>query len=187
VRTFVALDIPDAIREGIRGFVSKLRPACPTARWIGMDGAHITLKFIGEVPDQSVPAISAALSHVRGAAPIAVDFRGVKFTPNERHPRVLWIGIDAQQQLAELARAIESALEPIGIVREQREFSPHLTLARFKQGNSIASLIRAIAAAGPLEFGHVRAETFHLYRSILKPAGAEYTRLETFRFAESEF
>ncbi len=110
-----------------------------------------------------------------------IFFRGLGFFPNERHARVLWAGIEAGPELRALAEAVETSLEPLGIAREQREFSPHLTLARFESPNKLAGLRAAIAAAGPLEFGQTIVNEFHLYQSVLKRGGAEYTRLATFR------
>ena len=91
-----------------------------------------------------------------------------------------------------LAAAVETSLEPLGITKEQRIFSPHLTLARFETargkpaGPSFDRLRETISKAGPLEFGSCISIEFHLYQSILKPGGAEYTRLGTFRFAGDE-
>ena len=74
-------------------------------------------------------------------------------------------------------------MAPLGIPREERAFSPHLTLARFDTPRGLDALHAAIEKAGPLEFGATTAKEFHLYQSVLKPGGAEYTRLATFSFA----
>ena len=180
MRLFVALDIPDDVRAAVVAVVAKLRPNCREARWVRLEGAHVTLKFIGEVPNESVEAIEASLHTVPFPEPFKIAFRGVGFFPNDRHPRVLWAGIEAGLELRSLAAAVESSLEPLGITRERKEFSPHMTLARFNPPVKLAGLLAAIAAAGPLEFGQTLANQFHLYQSILKPGGAEYTRLATF-------
>jgi RNA 2',3'-cyclic 3'-phosphodiesterase len=185
VRVFVALDIPPEVRAAVRTLVVKLRPACRNARWVRIEGAHITLKFIGEVPPESVTDIQAALGAIHSPASIEMNFHGVGFFPNDRHPRVFWAGIEAGQELAELAAAVENSLEPLGIARERRAFSPHLTLARLDSPRGLDALRAAIASAGPLEFGHATVTEFHLYQSVLKPGGAEYTRLATYRFATS--
>ncbi len=198
MRVFVALDIPEAVRAAIGSFATKLRPACRAARWTRIEGAHVTLKFIGEVSPERTERIKAALAQIRlpdsaGAGStwspprtIEMQFRNVGFFPNERRPRVLWAGIEAGAELGALAAAVETRLEPLGIGREQRSFSPHLTLARFESQRGLDDLSKAIAAAGPLEFGSAIAKEFHLYQSVLKPGGAEYTRLATFHFVEAE-
>jgi 2'-5' RNA ligase len=186
VRLFVALDIPEDVRQAIDALVAKLRGVCRNARWVRIEGAHITLKFIGEVPLEKAEDIKTALATVPLPAPIKMSFRGLGFFPSERRPRVLWAGIEASDELGALAAAVETALEPLGIAREQRAFSPHLTLARFDSPSELKRLHAGIAAAGPLEFGRTIAAEFYLYQSVLKRGGAEYTRLATFRFSGGE-
>jgi len=185
MRLFVALDIPEDIRHALAATIRTLRAACPDARWARTDGLHVTLKFIGDISGEKLEAIKSALASVRAAAPSTLQFRGVGFFPDMRHPRVLWAGIEAGPELAALARDVENSLAPLGIARETRAFSPHLTLARFDRARGLAALHDAIEAAGPLEFGATSAKEFHLYQSVLKRGGAEYTRLATFSFAGS--
>jgi RNA 2',3'-cyclic 3'-phosphodiesterase len=182
VRLFVALDIPVPVRAAIEALVAKLRPACPGARWVRLEGSHITLKFIGEVSAEKVEPIRSALAPIRSAAPIEMVFHGLGFFPHQGRPRVFWAGIEAGDVLGDLASAVEAALEPLGIPPERRAFSPHLTLARFESPRGLDGLREAIAAAGGLEFGRATATEFHLYQSVLKRGGAEYTRLATCRF-----
>jgi len=207
VRVFVALDIPEEVRAAIGAFIERLRPACQStlagskrsphpAQWARIDGIHVTLKFIGEVQPEKIEPIKASLSQIRfpnfPSKAIELKFRNVGFFPNERRPSVLWAGIEAGAELGALAAAVEASLEPLGIAKEQRIFSPHLTLARFETErkksarSSLNRLREAISKAGPLEFGSSIASEFHLYQSILKRGGAEYTRLATFRFAGDE-
>lgn len=183
MRLFVALDIPDDVRSAIHAIVAKLRPACRNARWARIEGLHVTLKFIGETSPEKTAEIKTALASIPSRAPTEINFRGLGFFPNERRPRVLWAGIDATTDLAELAAAVETSLGALGIPREERAFSPHLTLARFDTPRGLDALHAAIDVAGSLEFGATTAKEFHLYQSVLKPGGAEYTRLASFSFA----
>ena len=181
MRLFVALDIPHAVRLAIAAAAAKWEQACRAARWVRIEDAHVTLKFIGEIPSEKVAQIQAALASVRGPARIELTFRGVGFFPNAKRPRVFWAGIEAGPELAGLAGAVEAVLEPQGIARESRPFSPHLTLARFDSPAGLERLHAEIAAAGTLDFGRAAAEEFHLYQSVLKRGGAEYTRLASYR------
>jgi 2'-5' RNA ligase len=182
MRLFVAMDIPEDVRSAIGALVAKLRPACRNARWVRIEGLHVTLKFIGETSPEKVEAVMTALAAVPSRAPIPITFRGLGFFPDERRPRVLWAGIKAGPELAALAGAIETALEPLGIPREVREFSPHLTLARLESPRVLVAFQDNVRKVGRLAFGRTMAEEFHLYQSVLKPGGAEYTRLATFSF-----
>ena len=192
MRVFVALDIPEEVRAAIGALIEKLRPTSKIARWVRIEGVHVTLKFIGEVPPEKIEPIKASLSKIPFPKFIQLKFRGVGFFPNERRPRVLWAGIEAGEELGALAAAVETSLEPLGIAKEQRAFSPHLTLARFDtephkpSASAFDRLHEAISKAGPLDFGSSTASEFHLYQSTLKRGGAEYTRLATFRFAGGE-
>jgi RNA 2',3'-cyclic 3'-phosphodiesterase len=182
MRLFVAMDIPEDVCAAIAALVAKLRPACRDARWVRIEGIHLTLKFIGEAEPEKGDAIQTALASIPSRAPIPVTFRGLGFFPDERRPHVLWAGIKAGTDLAALAAAVETALEPLGIPREERAFSPHLTLARLDTPRVLEALREAVKKAGRLAFGRTTATEFHLYQSILKPGGAEYTRLATFSF-----
>lgn len=184
MRLFVALDIPEAVRAALRELVRRLEPACRGARWVRVENIHLTVKFIGHVAPEKAEQIRAALGTIRLAAPVDMRFRNVGFFPNARRPRVFWAGTEASPNLAELAEAVEAALEPLGIPREQRSFKPHLTLARFKSEEGLPAMREAIAALPSAEFGAAQATEFHLYESQLRPGGAEYERRATFPIVE---
>src|SRR5450432_4770182 len=134
MRLFIALDIDDAIREGIARFMDGVSPFAPNARWVATESMHVTLKFIGEQPDGSVDRIRLALQCV-AASGMEIHFRGYGFFPTAKSARVFWIGIDAGPQLAALAAAIDDATATLGMSTEDRTFSPHLTLARSRGGS----------------------------------------------------
>jgi 2'-5' RNA ligase len=183
VRLFVALDIPQTVRDSLAKLSSHLRQTCPSARWARIEGAHLTLKFIGVVPPEPAERIRAALGGVPATGPIEMHFAGLGFFPDPRRPRVFWAGIEAGALLPALAASIESRLEPLGIPREAREFSPHITLARFDSPRGLDPLRTAVEKLGVPEFGRALAGEFHLYQSVLKRGGAEYTRLASYRIA----
>jgi len=186
MRLFVAIDIPEDVRSAIAGLVSKLRPACRNARWVRLEGLHVTLKFIGETSLEGCDAIQAALASIHSRAPFSITFRGLGFFPDERRPHVLWAGVKGGTELAALAGEIEAALAALGVPLEEREFNAHLTLARMESPRILEAFQDAVKKAGRLSFGRATVEEFHLYQSVLKPGGAEYTRLATFSFAGSK-
>jgi 2'-5' RNA ligase len=182
VRIFVALDVPEAVRAALTGLSDRLKKICPSARWVRLEGVHITLKFIGEAPPDKLEQIGSALGDISGFAPIQMRFVGLGFFPSARRPRVFWAGVEAAPQLAELAAAIETKLEPLGIAAEKRAFHPHLTLARFESPQGTSALAAAVGRLGAPEFGSETFWEFHLYQSVLKRSGAEYSRLVTYPF-----
>jgi 2'-5' RNA ligase len=180
VRLFVALDVPETVRAALAELSGRLKKTCPSARWVRLESVHITLKFIGEVPPENLERIRQALGEVPSFEPIAMRFIGVGFFPSARRPRVFWVGVETSPHLAELAAAIEMKLQPLGVPPEKRAFQPHLTLARFETPQGTQALSAALEALGKPEFGSETFCEFHLYESVLKRSGAEYTRLATY-------
>jgi RNA 2',3'-cyclic 3'-phosphodiesterase len=184
VRLFVALDFPDAIRDAIRRLVDGLKPLAQDARWVRMEAMHVTLKFIGHVGPEQRERIVSALDGIHPSAAVEMRFRGLGFFPTEQRPRVLWCGISASPNLAELAAAIERALIPIGVAAETRVFVPHLTLARFNAPHRLGPVVARSHEIGSVDLGATRQTQFHLFESELKRSGPEYTKLKSFLFAK---
>lgn len=190
MRIFVALDIDEAIRQRIATFIEGVRGFAPDARWVSPDALHITLKFVGETSPEKVEEMKIALAAV-GGEPTAISFAGAGFFPTPRAARVFWIGVDAGPPLAGLAAAADAALMPLGVPREERAFSPHLTLARAGSGRPqrgpedrtnlrFARLQQRLAEMPAPSFGTMTPQEFFLYESKLSPKGAQYTRLQRF-------
>lgn len=183
MRLFVALDIPEDVRAALMQYTAQLAKLCLGARWVRIEGAHVTLKFIGEVPAERAEAIRLALAEVHALAPVDLHFAGLGFFPNPQRPRVFWAGIEGGPALAKLAVAVDERVATLGIAREAREFRPHITLARFNSPKGLDPLRAAVVKLGAPEFGSATAREFCLYRSVLKPTSAEYTRLATYSFS----
>jgi RNA 2',3'-cyclic 3'-phosphodiesterase len=183
VRLFVALEIPSTVRENLADFVKQLRTIAPQPRWVRAENLHVTLKFIGEALPEKVGVIRTALAAVHSDRTVTIDFRGLGFFPNEKHPRVFWAGMDASPNLKTLALDIDHAMEELGIPKEQRPLLPHLTLARFQPPRLPEKTRATIQENATREFGSLRTSQFHLIESKLKRSGAEYTRIATFPFA----
>jgi 2'-5' RNA ligase len=192
MRLFIALDIDDAIRERMARFVEGVQGFAPDARWVKPESLHVTLKFIGEQPEPAVEQIRLALGSV-SAATTEIQFHGYGFFPTAKSARVFWVGMEAGPQLAALAAAIDGKMASLGIPKEERGFSPHLTLARGSGGSGLPHwrkgdhpnrafqrLQERLAALPPPEFGTMTAREFFLYQSQLSPKGATYTKLARF-------
>src|ERR1039457_7307086 len=200
MRIFIGIDLDPEVRARIARFVEGVQGFAPDARWARPESLHITLKFIGEQPPERVEAISERLRRVEGSE-LEIRSGGYGFFPTAKAPRVFWIGIHAGPQLAELAGSIDVATAELGIPREDRPFSPHLTLARAGAGRSSGSpkwrkgdapnatfavLEKRLAAMGELDFGTMTAREFILYQSQLSPKGSQYTKLRRFSLRPGE-
>ncbi len=193
MRLFIALDIPDAIRDRIARFVEGVSGFAPDARWANPESLHVTLKFIGEQPDSAVEQIKQGLSAIESSAP-EIHFRSYGFFPTAKSARVFWIGMEATPQLTALAAAIDDKIATLGVPKEDRVFSPHLTLVRGAGGsgsprrnkkdapNRIFQRLQEKLPALPTpEFGTMTPRSFFLYQSQLSPKGSKYTKLAEFR------
>jgi 2'-5' RNA ligase len=180
MRLFVALDLDAAIRASVADLLRELRPAAPDIKWVAPEAMHLTLKFIGEQPEAKLEAITESLATVAKPGPLNLRFHGLGCFPNERRPRVFWIGIETPPELARLAGAVEQALAPLGIEREKRPFSPHLTLGRAREGRRVELPGRQWDAQANDDFGAMTATEFFLFQSRLSPAGAQYAKLKAF-------
>lgn len=189
MRLFVALDLPAAVRSALAEVIDRLKPLCREARWVRPESMHLTLKFIGHAiaggETRKLAQLRAALSTVRSNAPAELHFRGLGFFPTERRPRVVWCGMEASPNLAEIAAEIDRVLEPLEIPREKRDFVPHLTLARIEPPRRVEALARAAQELQSKDFGSARESEFYLFESKLHHSGAVYTKIETFTFAKA--
>jgi len=192
MRLFIALDIDDGIRERIARFVEGVQGFASNARWVKPESLHVTLKFIGEQSEAAVEQIKLALGTVSAEA-AEIQFRGYGFFPTAKSARVFWIGMEAGPQLASLAALADDKMAALGIPREERVFSPHLTLARGPGGSgsprwrkgdgpnrTFEHLQEKLAALPAPEFGTMTAREFFLYQSKLSPKGSQYTKLAGF-------
>ena len=181
MRLFVAVEVEPAIRDRINDFVSGLRGKISGARWVRPEGLHITLKFLGNVPDERRTTIENALRSVH-EKPVSLSLKQLGVFPNPRSPRVLWMGIQADRELEQLATAVDQHMSSVGFEAEKRAFSPHVTLARFNQ-RPRGNLGSLLTEAEP-SFGTMTANEFHLYESKLSPQGSQYTKLASFKLEQ---
>ena len=182
MRLFFGLDLPAETVRSLEALVDRLRP---TARiqWSPPANLHITTKFVGEWPDERLAEMKAAAAGLASREPIQVRVRRVGFFPNPHAPRVFWCGIDAPG-LPALAEHTDGATAALGVARETRAFSPHLTLARIKEKLNLQPLREAVAGLPSLDFGQFQAANFFLYQSTLRPSGSVYTKLAEFPLAK---
>ena len=180
IRAFVALNIPVAVAGKVAELQRELRRAAEEAQlklaWVPPPNLHVTLKFLGEISQETSHAVRDRLvDGLAGRSSFWLDVAGVGVFPHAKRPRVLWVGVADQGELAALAAEIDGWLDELGFAREKRPFHGHLTLGRFKQGQSAfwePWSEHAVERCQPTEVV--------LYRSTLRRRGAEYTALARF-------
>jgi 2'-5' RNA ligase len=176
MRCFVAVDIPPDVRARVTALVQRIRQAAPRAdvRWSGTESLHVTLKFLGEVPDGRVPEVEHALAPVAAShGPLSLVAAGAGGFPSASRPRVIYVGILGHvDRLARLAAAVDGALEALGFPGERRAFRGHLTVGRVRSPRGADGLAVALRAAAGVAAGAWMADELVLYRSRLHPTGA---------------
>ena len=182
IRTFIAIELPPGVQQGLRRVQEQLQRFRPPVRWVAPDKIHVTLNFLGEIPAEEVPAaVEAALRAAAGAAPFEVEAAGLGVFPSPRRPRVLWVGLGGDlPALKALQAGLTRELAARGFPPEERAFSPHLTLGRVRQHAAPAEL-RAlgdkVADTSVPSLGRWRVERIVVIRSDLRPEGPIYTTL----------
>ncbi|HET7458090.1 MAG TPA: RNA 2',3'-cyclic phosphodiesterase [Gemmatimonadaceae bacterium] len=186
MRLFLAINLPAPLRRAIFDATAPLRAAAPSLAWVAEPNLHLTLKFFGERPESEATSLARALDAVAsGHAPVTLALGGLGAFPNQRRPRVVWLGIAPDPKLELLHHDVEAACAALGYELEGRAFRPHLTLARVRPARGGAERPGADAAARALA-GAARevrfretavVETLDLMRSELAAGGSRYTVL----------
>ena len=179
-RLFVAVAPPDPVRRRIVLRAEELRrvigPAAAELRWVAPENVHLTLQFLGAVPNERVEAVLAAVREVAALErPLSLEVKGAGGFPSSRRPRAVWLGVTGDvETLARLAAALGRRLAPLGFPPEDRAFSPHLTLARARDRRGIPGLAGALAQADAAEPVAWRVPELLLEESHLSPGGPRY-------------
>lgn len=177
IRTFVALDVSPESQSRAVKLIDRLKTSGAQVSWTARENLHLTLKFLGDVPDTRIPEVCQAV--IRAAAdfaPYLIHFQGAGAFPNADRPRTVWLGTDTGSETTVLLqRAIENGLYKIGFPPEQRRFVPHLTLGRVRSGGpSQEALGSILQAAVDYDGGSTEVDEVVIYASILERTGATY-------------
>jgi len=180
LRAFVAITLPQEITDHVRALQDALKGHGLKLRWVKPANLHLTLKFLGDIPEADATAIGGAVRAAAGdEMPLELTIQGMGVFPGIKRPRVLWTGFGGEvDRLRQLQERIEDRLEPMGFHREKRGFKAHLTLARIKGAVSSRRLLDAIEALGDFSPQSFTAGKLVLFKSDLRPTGAVYTPLK---------
>jgi len=186
VRTFIAIELPEEVHRGLARVQGELKRSHPPVRWVSPEKIHVTLKFLGEIPAEQVETVCQATARVAAStAPFELEAAGAGVFPNLRRPRVVWVGVQGDlSALHALQASLERELAQAGFPREERPFSPHLTLGRVQERAAPAearSLGQAVAALEVPSLGRWRVEQVVVMRSDLRPEGPMYTPMRVLR------
>ncbi|MDH3216382.1 MAG: RNA 2',3'-cyclic phosphodiesterase [Candidatus Krumholzibacteria bacterium] len=187
MRLFFAVDLSDSVRATIRQAIEDIPIASPPWRWVEPANLHITLKFLGEIPQKWIEGLADCAHLVCRSEPFSIRLRRLGGFPSLSRPRVLFYRAEeGAKPLETLAQELDRELfERLGIAREKRPFRAHLTIARIKQ-NLSPQIVRLLQTVPPLGEASQRVENLVLMKSTLRPEGAVYHPLKEFALSKSK-
>jgi 2'-5' RNA ligase len=183
IRTFIAIELSEEIRQSLQSTILRYQGLLPSGwvKWVATKNLHLTLKFLGDTDLNLIPGIQNQMDMlVASTTRFQFVAAAAGLFPSARKPRVIWIGLDNKTDLTGLSKGLDDALEPLKIAREERPFSPHLTIGRVYQGLADELLLKigeTILRNQPGEIGKVMVDHISLIKSDLLPSGPVYTVL----------
>jgi len=177
MRTFVALDISEAVRKRALQLIEQLRAAEVDVRWVLAENLHVTLKFLGDVDASDVTEVCRAVERAAsGVAPFEMQSHGAGAFPNLDRPRIVWLGVgQGAAQVSGLFDRIDASLGEVGYAREQRKFHPHMTLGRIRRGwKGVADLADGLRRRAEFDAGSTEVSEVLVYASQLGREGPRY-------------
>jgi 2'-5' RNA ligase len=179
VRTFIAIELPTELKKHIYDATKPLRDVARGVKWVEEENLHITLKFLGSTPETLLPEMERSMkSSLQSHRSFDMSFAGVgAFPGGKRPPRVVWVGVQAPDEVRAIQRDIEAAMVALDFEADDRPYSPHLTIGRVKQPPRGGLLRREMESMGKTVFGEMRLSGISLMKSTLRPSGAVYERL----------
>ena len=187
MRLFVGTELSEAVRNAATRVVNELKHTLGPridAKWIPSEHMHITVRFVGYVPDEGVSAMLEALTQPLDMAPFEIGFGGCGRFPPRGAPRVLWIGVSAGlSSLAALHGEFNRRVVPLGYAPETRPFGAHVTLARIKDARGSAKSVDAALLSVRTDTVTQRVETVTVFESQLSARGSVYKVLRRIRLS----
>ncbi|MDD2927886.1 MAG: RNA 2',3'-cyclic phosphodiesterase [Candidatus Omnitrophica bacterium] len=183
MRTFIAVELPQEVKNKLAGLQELLKQSGADVKWIKPENIHLTLKFLGEIDeDKSAQVIRAIEDTARKSKQFRINLGSLGAFPKIELPRALWAGVDkGNKEITELAKELEEKIEKLGIPREERRFSSHITIGRVKSPlhkDKLAKVLKELEdyfSGKNIEF---TAAKITLFKSTLGPGGPVYAALK---------
>ncbi|MFN3427869.1 MAG: RNA 2',3'-cyclic phosphodiesterase [Candidatus Thermochlorobacter sp.] len=190
MRLFVGIFLEVSLREAVTHVCNALSEACPSmqaaVKWVQPENLHLTLKFLGSVSPEKLPALTEALHEAATVGAFDIALCEFNAFPCLAHPQILWIGVgEGAPYLANLAACIDDRLTAVGFPKETRKFAAHVTIGRVRQGYRLSGLARAAQTLKPVKLGRQHVDSFALIESRLTPSGSLYALRENIALTAS--
>jgi len=173
-RAFIAVEVP--FSPELEKFSNAVKGSGASVKMVDLANMHITLKFLGDISEDKVPAIQDAMKNATsGIKPFTMRMKGSGAFPNLGRISVVWAGMEGAEPMIEIARKLEAGLIPLSFEQEKRKFSPHVTVARVRDGRNVRELAEVIRDWESGDFGDVPVDKIILKKSVLRPEGPIYS------------
>lgn len=179
MRTFIAIQLPDEIKDFLATLQSQLKKTGADVKWVAQGNIHLTLKFLGEIDDKDLTSLNACLETIASRhSPFQASLKTVGAFPTLHAPRVIWASLDnGDQEVKKIAFDLEEQLEKLRFPKEDRPFSSHITLGRMRSGINREKLVKSLSELSEC-FDQRRYEftvsSITLFQSTLSPQGPHY-------------
>ena len=186
IRSFIAIELPEEVKSGILELRNEFNKAgCTSIKWVAPQSIHLTLKFLGDVQLKKIDEIKKALEKAtQGIAPFQLNTGELGAFPNLRKPRIFWLGLTGDLKLLlTLQQGVDKALIALGFPKEDRPFSPHITIARVRESATHEERTKFGEQIGKVPFTNkydINVDSINLMKSQLLPTGAVYSCLTHF-------
>jgi len=183
MRTFIAIEISEEIRDSLAQIQSHLKYAGADVKWVVPGNIHLTLKFLGEITEERCAKVKSALDSIAATAkPFELSIKDIGAFPKLEYPRVIWVGLDkGAKESVDLAAKVDDALSTLGFQKETRPFAAHLTIGRVRSSKNKEALKEKVTNHKPQVTGPHLVTSVTLFQSTLTPRGSIYARLHEAR------
>ena len=183
IRSFIAIELPTTVKQELTTLEDLLKKRCPqVVRWVDPQNIHVTLKFLGDVDSDRVDEINMAIDEAtQGMSPFHLELKDLGVFPNLNRVNIIWVDAKGDlDKLTDLQKQIESNMEQLGFAREDRDFTPHLTLGRvrdYASPDDRKKIGQVLAQTAFASAQVITVNSVNLMKSQLTNTGAIYTRL----------
>ncbi len=180
IRSFIAVSLSSEVISGIESVVRELGRCDAAVKWVKPSDLHVTLKFLGDMDKEMIPDVAEAIKlSAAGIGPFSLEVAGIGYFPHKKAPRIIWAGIEEGGRiLSRLSNELNDRLMPLGFPKEDKGFTPHITIGRVKDQRGMTKLTGlADERYKECRFGRASVERIMLFESRLRPEGPLYTPL----------
>jgi len=184
-RVFLAIPLPQQLKDSISALQRQLQTQIPYARWVPPKNLHLTLHFFGAIEQETLEKIRVSVLSVKGCKrPFLVEVKGLGAFPDRDRPRILWLDLEPKDQLRQLHQDCSKALRRAGVTTDSRPYAPHLTIGRLRQQKT--DLTDLYSSIDQRRIGQWPINRLVLFKSRLQPGGAEHIPLLTVSLDEND-